>query len=881
MFIMRKRYTYNSEYKQTECFNCQKGYFSILEGSIQCSQCPLGTFNSLIKSTNCEKCDYGYYNDELGSEECKLCPINYYSDEKGSTFCKKCEDNKYSLLGFSKCIYCEEIIPNCNICTKDKICLECNNNAKSGYNNCTICENEVDWKFNGEYCELITICSKYFYINKNDNNKINCINDITECPEDINYLNLDTRECKNDVSTNDLIKYQYKLKGGEEALNKVSNEKIFKEKTFDDALIDFLNKNRVTIKGINSNLQIGYEENLKKYYKDNIGINLGNCLDIIRLKYGIKKGTNIVYKVIDVNFNGTRYVNYSLYNTEDLHTPLNLTPCENQTVTIINPPINLSIYKNILEEYYYQVLEKIKDGIDIYTIYDKLYKDYPCFAFDSFNKYELTLKDRRNFITDNNITLCEDQCSYEGENLTQFQLICYCPIKTEMNKNISFNSLKEGFLDVHHKNNFIVLKCYKLAFSSEGLKSNYLFYIFIIFLFLNITFIIIMFLCSNYQIDKLIKKCILFIYNNNYNDINDYNIKFKKLRDKYLKHEYDGDYEKYKKEEILGLRETHRSIKNNKKSENEYYFYLIYIYPINERKKFLIDDEINDLEYYAYRKIDNRNCFQIYFSIFKSDYNFIKIFSFLKEDYKIYTIEIMIYLNSLIISIIFNIAFFTNKSMHKIYDNERNYNFINSLPEIFISNISFEIIFFIFEMIIDFQDKLIDLKKDLQTSEFESNVNQANIRIYRKMENINIISNTNRNLENNQNIERIKSSQYSRTSKDKKAESIKKKFRCWCIVFYLLILIINIFGWYFGTCFSAVYKNTQIFLFYNFLFSIPFNIINCAFISFLKLIIIQLPRRNCNCMKHIDHKVIKFIIKSFLFIIGMILEYLIFNYFIN
>ena len=101
----------------------------------------------------------------------------------------------------------------------------------------------------------------YIYKNKNDNNKINCINDITECPEDIHYLNLDIRECKNDVSTNDLIKYQYKIKGGEEALNKVSNEKIFKEKTFDDALIAFLNKNRVTIKGINSNLQIGYAEN--------------------------------------------------------------------------------------------------------------------------------------------------------------------------------------------------------------------------------------------------------------------------------------------------------------------------------------------------------------------------------------------------------------------------------------------------------------------------------------------------------------------------------------------------------------------------------------------------------------------------------------------
>ena len=181
----------------------------------------------------------------------------------------------------------------------------------------------------------------------------------------------------------------------------------------------------------------------------------------------------------------------------------------------------------------------------------------------------------------------------------------------------------------------------------------------------------------------------------------------------------------------------------------------------------------------------------------------------------------------------------------------------------------------------DFQDKFIDLKKDLQTSEFESNDNQANIRINRRMENINIISNTNRNLENNQNIEKINNNQFSKTSKDKNAESIKKIFRSRCIIFYLLILIINIFEWYFGTCFSAVYKNTQILLFRDFLISIPFNFISCGFISSFKLIIIYLPKRNCGCMRWLDFKVIKFIIKSFLFIIGMILEYLIINYFIK
>ena len=44
----------------------------------------------------------------------------------------------------------------------------------------------------------------------------------------------------------------------------------------------------------------------------------------------------------------------------------------------------------------------------------------------------------------------------------------------------------------------------------------------------------------------------------------------------------------------------------------------------------------------------------------------------------------MIYLNSIIISIIITIAFYTDKTMHKIHDNEGNYNLINSLPQIFV-----------------------------------------------------------------------------------------------------------------------------------------------------------------------------------------------------
>ena len=129
------------------------------------------------------------------------------------------------------------------------------------------------------------------------------------------------------------------------------------------------------------------------------------------------------------------------------------------------------------------------------------------------------------------------------------------------------------------------------------------------------------------KIDNLIKYCALFIYKNNNN-----NIEFKDLRNKYLDNKYDNNYGNFKREDILG--ENHRrSIKN--KLENEYYFYLIYSYQENKNKckTFLIDDELNDLDYFAYRKIDDRNWWVIYFSIFKSEYNFLKIFSFLKENY--------------------------------------------------------------------------------------------------------------------------------------------------------------------------------------------------------------------------------------------------------
>ena len=73
----------------------------------------------------------------------------------------------------------------------------------------------------------------------------------------------------------------------------------------------------------------------------------------------------------------------------------------------------------------------------------------------------------------------------------------------------------------------------------------------------------------------------------------------------------------------------------------------------------------------------------------------------------------MIYINSLIISIIVTIAFFWDDTMHKIYEDDGDYNILYQLPKILMSNISMKIISYIFGKIIDYQDNFKELKNNL------------------------------------------------------------------------------------------------------------------------------------------------------------------------
>ena len=128
---------------------------------------------------------------------------------------------------------------------------------------------------------------------------------------------------------------------------------------------------------------------------------------------------------------------------------------------------------------------------------------------------------------------------------------------------------------------------------------------------------------------------------------------------------------------------------------------------------------------------------------------------------------------------------------------------------------------------------------------------------------------------NSEHIYNIRKNNQEKNSKDKQIDDIKISFRRRSIVFYFIILIFNIFGWYYASCFSAVFKNTQKHLLKDLLYSIPFNLNVCILISLIKLFI-QLFKRNekCTFMKYTDNAIVKYIIIiPILFIIEAIIGY--------
>ena len=216
------------------------------------------------------------------------------------------------------------------------------------------------------------------------------------------------------------------------------------------------------------------------------------------------------------------------------------------------------------------------------------------------------------------------------------------------------------------------------------------------------------------------------------------------------------------------------------KAFEDYYICLIISTEKEKCQNYLIENELDELEYEYYRLIEGRKLYQKIWSHLKLNSDFLSTFLIYcsKKDYRFYPLKVIIYFNYIFISLFISICFYHDETMHKIYEESGNYNFYYKLPLILIADIASNLGYALFEvLLIDFQGKLIELKTNMDEIE-----------------------------------------------RNKLAVNIEKNFKIKRIIFYIISFLLQIFVWYFISCFFALYSNTQIQLLIDFVIVLGFNV---------------------------------------------------------
>ena len=178
----------------------------------------------------------------------------------------------------------------------------------------------------------------------------------------------------------------------------------------------------------------------------------------------------------------------------------------------------------------------------------------------------------------------------------------------------------------------------------------------------------------------------------------------------------------------------------------------------------LNDYELNTLVYKDALVLDKRTYIEYYLSLLKTKHLLIFTF-FNNKDYNSTVIKICLYSFSSTLYYTINALFFGDSTLHKINQDKGSFNLNYQIPQIFYSSL----ITFILNIIV----------KSLSLTE--------------------------------RNIIKIKQEKYSQNMK-KKGEEIIKFILIKSTLFFVLTLIFLLFFWYYLSCFSAIYKNTQLHL---------------------------------------------------------------------
>ncbi len=695
--------------------------------------------------TDCEDSNqYIYeYNNMCYSE----CPTGTKSD--GNNKCK---------CAFDKCLDCPGEAYTKNLCTK------CNNDyyPKEGDSRNTV-------KFFDCYKEPIG-----FYLDKAHSIFRACYFTCETCEEKGNDINHKCIICKPNkiclpirYTLADILKEINSIPKDEEELIEYYEqiletvEKYFSFEIYDTSNIDKGNEDIIPIDKMHITLTTSENQrnniNDFNYTTINTLIDLAQCEMSLRAFHNISNVTSIYIQKIEVVQEGFQIpkVEYKVYsrNREEKLQKLNLSVCEKDKI---------NIYTNI---------ESISNLDIIYPSSD-YYNDI-CYPTTSDFGTDITLSDRKNEFVEKNRTVCQDDCTLIGYNYITKKANCSCDVKEPSlsYEKIGINKTKlfQNFLDVNFIANFDFLLCYKILFKKNALLKNIGSYILIWIIFFHIISIFIFYIKSFPKIKNIINN---FYFCKNLNttkgnktDRNkeQNNIITSSLKNNPKNHINKKLLIKYKKRKKKKVKNIIRDKINHSKKIKKNKI------PSNILK--YTDDEINDLEYETALKKDKRNYCKYYISLIKTKHDIYFSF-FYGQDYNAKILKIDLFFLGFAMSYIINGLFFTDDTMHKIYEDEGSFDYLYQLPKTIYSTVISFIVDYIIKYLALSNDAILDFK----------------------------------NIESTKNLKKEK-------------KNLIKKLKTKFVIYFILSSMLLLLFWYYIAMFGEIYQNTQIHLIKDTIFS--------------------------------------------------------------
>ena len=208
-------------------------------------------------------------------------------------------------------------------------------------------------------------------------------------------------------------------------------------------------------------------------------VDLGECENIIkRNTKDLSDDDELIILKTDIRDQETKltYVQYEIYHPYTLEL-IDLSICENNEISI-SVPVDLD---QEIEE----MNQKLNDsGYNLFDKNDSFYNDI-CTKYTTDSGSDINLNDRRNDIYGrvNNIKLCQKGCHLQYYDSQLKKSKCSCVPQKESSLISDLIIIKNSFqsnkliLEIFSKSlkysNFMVLKCYKLAFNFKNFIYNY------------------------------------------------------------------------------------------------------------------------------------------------------------------------------------------------------------------------------------------------------------------------------------------------------------------------------------------------------------------------------------------------------------------------